>query len=460
MPRLPLIILTLLLLILVPASLVFAQPLDRESLLEIFPETPVPQGPVSRGAFAAMLVEAAGLPLAVDSALPAGDVEPGSWYLPALSTLKQQGIVTGYADGTLRPAQPVTRVEAAVMVARTLGLTGTLYRPEVKSPLQPAHWGAIPYNWLIDQGLLTGELDPAEQVTVGEAADLLARVFGSDPRAMEVVKKNQQAATGARTMAMEATIDLAVKPRADMAAQVPALKMSGQMEMKMILPGTWYMNGRLRFEPVNSGNAGGELPAMEMEQYYVDGQLYMKVTDPATGKAEWVKMSMPELEGMMREQMQMGAGGIPEDLLSAFHYHVLGTTQKNGETVYELGYYGRIDDLAAFFQLYLPASMRSQLSGPEFEKALDAVARMVRSISLWGKDYIGTDDYLTRGGEAFVVVALNNKLGEESIPVELVEMRVQVNRCDYGEVKIELPAEAKEARELPAPGQDNILSGN
>ncbi|WP_259498937.1 hypothetical protein [Desulfofundulus thermocisternus] len=42
----------------------------------------------------------------------------------------------------------------------------------------------------------------------------------------------------------------------------------------------------------------------------------------------------------------------------------------------------------------------------------------------------------------------------------LLEMRVQVNRCDYGEVKIELPAEAKEARKLPAPGQDNILSGN
>ncbi|NHM28742.1 S-layer homology domain-containing protein [Desulfofundulus sp. TPOSR] len=458
MRRLPLTFLVLLLLVLVPVSLVFAQPLDWKNLLEVFPKTPDPQEPINRGAFAAMLVEAADLPLVEDSALPAGDVDPGSWYIPALSTLKQKGIMAGYTDGTLRPTKPVTRVEAAVMVARTLGLTGTLHRPEVNSPLGSTHWGITLYNWLIDQGLITGQLDPAKQLTVAEAAELLARVFGSDPQAVAVVEKSQQAAAKVQAMSMETAIDVAVKPRAGLAGQAPVFKMSGRMDMKMILPATWYMSGRFCFEPAGAPGTG----TGEMEQYYVDGKLYLKMPDPVTGKAEWVKMNMPELEDLMAKQLQsqMASNGMPPELKSKFHYHLLGTTQKNGQTVYEIGYYGRIDDLAAVFKFFIPEAMRSQFSGPEFENALNEFAKLIRSVSFWGKDYIGTTDYLPYGGDVTTVMTLSDKFGDQAIPVELVEMRVQIGKYSYGDgIKIELPAEAKEAKELPVPQQDNALPG-
>ncbi|MHB1042831.1 MAG: hypothetical protein ACYC0Q_08345 [Eubacteriales bacterium] len=62
--------------------------------------------------------------------------------------------------------------------------------------------------------------------------------------------------------------------------------------------------------------------------------------------------------------------GIPEELKPCFHYQTLGTTEKNGHKVHEIGYYGRIDDLDAFLKAAMPESLRGTLGGPEFEKSL------------------------------------------------------------------------------------------
>jgi hypothetical protein len=41
-------------------------------------------------------------------------------------TLRDLGIITGYEDGTLRPDQPITRMEAASMIYRVLSFLGKL----------------------------------------------------------------------------------------------------------------------------------------------------------------------------------------------------------------------------------------------------------------------------------------------------------------------------------------------
>lgn len=54
--------------------------------------------------------------------------------------------------------------------------------------------------------------------------------------------------------------------------------------------------------------------------------------------------------------MKASKMGIPEELKPCFHYQTLGTTEKNGHKVHEIGYYGRIDDLAAFLKAAMPES--------------------------------------------------------------------------------------------------------
>ena len=41
-----------------------------------------------------------------------------AWYREAVVTLADKGIITGYADSTFRPGQPITRSEFAAIAAR------------------------------------------------------------------------------------------------------------------------------------------------------------------------------------------------------------------------------------------------------------------------------------------------------------------------------------------------------
>ena len=107
---------------------------------------------VTRAEFAALLVRAlglAGMAASQQSSSPAvtagagglggsggpeamaphfGDVEASAWYADAVATAAATGLVTGYEDGSFRPAQTITREQMAVMLVRALayaGVTGT-----------------------------------------------------------------------------------------------------------------------------------------------------------------------------------------------------------------------------------------------------------------------------------------------------------------------------------------------
>ncbi|MGQ9497648.1 MAG: S-layer homology domain-containing protein [Desulfotomaculales bacterium] len=312
MRRVALIFLVLLFAVCAGASLAFAQPPDRGQLLAVFPQAPDLNEPVTRGAFGAMLVKAAGLPARSGQVDLGTDVDSQSWFAPALAALKERGIMVGYPDGTLRPGQPVTGAEAAVMVARTLGLFGTPGRPEA-GPLEPDHWASSLYNWLVIQGPVFARYDPEGKLTVREAADFLARVFGSDPQAVDIVEKSGRAQAGVKAMRFKAHIDMVMRPRAGMAGQVPVLSGSGEISTELILPATMHQVGRFRFGATGGSAAeGGRLPELETEQYLVGGKMYMKMTDAATGRTEWIKSAVPDLEALMKESLEaskIGGGG-------------------------------------------------------------------------------------------------------------------------------------------------------
>ena len=96
-----------------------------------------PPDAVSRGAFADALYDAhvahGGAPVVSEgSSAPFRDV--GSWspYFEALCWAKASGIAGGYAGGAFRPAAPVTRQQATVMLyryAKTTDAAGEGERP-------------------------------------------------------------------------------------------------------------------------------------------------------------------------------------------------------------------------------------------------------------------------------------------------------------------------------------------
>lgn len=52
------------------------------------------------------------------------DIE-SHWAKAEIEYLISKGVISGYADGTFRPGETVTRAQAAIMIGRSLGLDGT-----------------------------------------------------------------------------------------------------------------------------------------------------------------------------------------------------------------------------------------------------------------------------------------------------------------------------------------------
>jgi hypothetical protein len=102
----------------------------------------------------------------------------GTTHQDAIRALAEAGLVEGYADGTFRPDQLVSRAQLAPIIARALGqedAEGDCF-PDVAG----VHEAAI--CALADLGIATGFADgtyrPALPVSRGQAASLLDRAFG------------------------------------------------------------------------------------------------------------------------------------------------------------------------------------------------------------------------------------------------------------------------------------------
>jgi hypothetical protein len=80
----------------------------------------------SRGEFATLLVKGLSLPLDSEGKQTFSDLVPGAssttWDYAHIETATRAGIVTGLTEGIFAPDQPITREQAAVMIARALKL--------------------------------------------------------------------------------------------------------------------------------------------------------------------------------------------------------------------------------------------------------------------------------------------------------------------------------------------------
>src|SRR5579859_2979894 len=76
---------------------------------------------VTRAQFAKMLVSALGWTLQYPAQPTFVDVPPTAWAYPYIETAAAQGVIGGYSDGTFRPAAPVTRAQVAKLIVTARG---------------------------------------------------------------------------------------------------------------------------------------------------------------------------------------------------------------------------------------------------------------------------------------------------------------------------------------------------
>ena len=104
----------------------------------------------------------------------------------AIEVLRLMGVLSGYEDGTFRPANQLTRAQFCKMTIHATDSTGELgrYRTVTIFPdVKPSYWAASYINLAakgkhIIAGYTDGKFYPDRTVTVGQAVTILLRLLG------------------------------------------------------------------------------------------------------------------------------------------------------------------------------------------------------------------------------------------------------------------------------------------
>jgi len=106
------------------------------------------------------------------------DVASANWYADAVGYMKRHGVVTGYADGTFGPEDPITRAEFAAIAARFDKLAAD--EDSTFRDVKPSYWAAAAIASGVSKGWIKGYPDgtfrPEDYVTRAEAVTLVNRM--------------------------------------------------------------------------------------------------------------------------------------------------------------------------------------------------------------------------------------------------------------------------------------------
>lgn len=107
------------------------------------------------------------------------DVPSGKWYSESVDYASKAGYVTGYEDGTFRPDQTVTRAEFAAIMNQVLDLRTPAWVSYDDVPL--TSWYASAVRNCVKAGIIAGydskHFGPNDPVTRQQAAVILARAY-------------------------------------------------------------------------------------------------------------------------------------------------------------------------------------------------------------------------------------------------------------------------------------------
>ncbi len=115
------------------------------------------------------------------------DVPSDHWAAKNIYKMHARGVVAGYLDGTFKPGETVTQVEAVVMAVRTMGLQASYFGVLPELPFPVPKWAENEVRLALRQGLLksTDQFDANAGATRAWVARLLVRVIGKESQAEE-----------------------------------------------------------------------------------------------------------------------------------------------------------------------------------------------------------------------------------------------------------------------------------
>lgn len=117
------------------------------------------------------------------------DVKSTRWSNTAISTLSNAGIINGYADGSFKPGNYITRAEMANIVAKFSSLQGGISFTDTSN-----HWAAESIRVAAQEGWVTGYKDgsfkPNQNITRAEVVTIINRMLERNPASVNDLGSN------------------------------------------------------------------------------------------------------------------------------------------------------------------------------------------------------------------------------------------------------------------------------
>ena len=117
----------------------------------------------------------------VNEGLSFSDVSENDWFYDNVMDAAENGYVTGMGDGTFAPKKSTTRAEFASMIAKAMGYTAEPDAPSAFPDVADDFWGKAAINFCAQNGIISGYSDgtfqPNKAITRQEAAAILNNAF-------------------------------------------------------------------------------------------------------------------------------------------------------------------------------------------------------------------------------------------------------------------------------------------
>jgi len=143
-----------------------------------------PDNPVTRSEFAALINRVVNLPAALSGDNPFSDVRARDWYAQDVIRLHAAGIIKGASNNRFEPNKPITRQDAAVIVARAFKVKSDVKDNEgFTDSSSIAPYALADVSALKAKGYLKGngarQFNPKENTTRSEVVQLIDNVMGT-----------------------------------------------------------------------------------------------------------------------------------------------------------------------------------------------------------------------------------------------------------------------------------------
>ena len=109
------------------------------------------------------------------------DIDENDWYYDNVMDAADNGYISGMGDGTFNPMGSTTRAQFASMIANAMGYEADPEAPSMFRDVADDFWGKAAINFCVQNGILTGYEDgsfqPNKAITRQEAASILRNAF-------------------------------------------------------------------------------------------------------------------------------------------------------------------------------------------------------------------------------------------------------------------------------------------